>query len=440
MEKLALLGGEKAVEKSLAEISFDIVPESAYPRVNELMKTGMISMSTMVYELEAKFGEYVGAKYAVCVPNGTTSIQTALFAVGVGAGDEVIVPSFTFWGTVGPIVACNAVPVFADCDPYSHCITPETVEKCITEKTKAILAVHVWGTPCDMDGLSALAKKHGLKLIEDCSHAHGAAYDGKKVGIIGDVGCYSMQASKLVAAGEGGIVVTNSKECYERSIAYGNCDRLRRVDADSPYKKYVLTGMGYKHRIAPISAAIAYSNLELLDERNAVRTKYGKYFEELISDISFIVPQAIPEKAERVYGYHYGTYRSDRFGGLSLHTLLKALSAEGVTCGGCSYGMLHHEPLFNEGADSPMHAFSCPEYGKEYAPPKNLPVSEYLRSAALLMAPRFEKVTEQDIEQYAKAYHKVASSLDLLLKYEAENGLANKAVKNDNSSINIFKD
>jgi len=439
MEKLALLGGEPSVKKSLAEISFDIVPESAYPMVNELMKSGQISMAPIVRELEAKFCEYTEAKYAICVPNGTTSIQTALFAVGVGAGDEVIVPSFTFWGTVGPVVACNAIPVFADCDRDTHCLTVETVEKCITDKTKAILIVHVWGTPCDMDGMVALAKKYNLKLVEDCSHAHGATYNGKKVGTIGDVGCYSMQASKLVPSGEGGIVITNDLKYYERCLAYGNCDRLGAMDDSCEYKKYRLTGMGYKHRISPISAAIAYSNLELLDERNVIRTKYAKYFEELISDIDFIVPQAIPEKAERVYGYHYGTYKKGLFGNLSLHTLLKALTAEGVTCGGCSYGMLHKAPVYNDGKNSPMHAFNCPEYGKEYAPPEHLANSEYLRGAAILMAPRFENVTESDIEAYAKAYHKVAASLDELLKYEEENGLAKKAVKNDNSSINVFK-
>lgn len=439
MEKLALLGGEQAVERSLADMSFPIVPEAAYPKVEELMRAGHITMSTCVYEFEGKFREYIGAKYSICVPNGTTSIQTGLFAVGVGAGDEVIVPSFTFWGTVGPIIACNAVPVFADCDLKTHCITPETIEKCITEKTKAILLVHVWGTPCDMDGIMALAKKHNLKVVEDCSHAHGATYGGKKVGTIGDVGCFSMQASKLVAAGEGGITVTNDRECYERCLAYGNPDRLRHLDDSSPYKKYYLTGMGYKHRISPLSAAIANANLDLLEERNEIRTRYAKYFEELISDIDFLSPQAVPEKAQRVYGYHYGNYYSERFGDLSLHTLLKALSAEGVSCGGCAYGILHKAPFYNDGSESPMHSFSCPMYGKEYRPAEYLPVSEYLKDAAIYLAPRFENVTEKDIEQYSKAYHKVAASLDDLLEYEVANGLAKKAVKNENSSINLFK-
>ncbi|MBR5543793.1 MAG: DegT/DnrJ/EryC1/StrS family aminotransferase [Oscillospiraceae bacterium] len=440
MSKLALFGGEKAVKKSLKEISFDFVPEKGIKKAEELMRAGEISLSPLVYEFEEKFGRYIGRKHALCVTSGTTSIQSALFAVGVGAGDEVIVPSFTFWATVGPVVACNAVPVFADCDVETHNITAEAIEKCITPRTKAIIAVHVWGTPCDLDPIVALAKKHNLKLIEDCSHAHGATYNGKKVGTFGDVGCFSMQGSKLLMAGEGGILVTDNREYYERSLALGHYERLSSLPEDSEYRKYSLTGFGFKHRIHPVAAAIADANLQTLDEYNEIRTKNAKYFEELMSDLDFITFQKVPEKAERVYGYHYGTYHKEKFGGLSLYTLLKALTEEGVTCGPCGYGMLHKAPLYTEKKNSPMHAFSCPCYDKEYDLPETLPNSEFLREAGIYLAPRFESATKEDIEQYSIAYHKVAENLAALLAYEEENNLGEKKVDSAGRSITTFKD
>lgn len=439
MEKLALFGGEKAVKKSLAEISYPLVPEHAYPRINEILQKGEISASPVVQEFEGRFSQYIGRKYGLCEVNGTTSIQAALFAVGVGAGDEVIVPAFTFWATVGPVVACNAIPVFADCDVETHCITAETIEKCITDKTKAIIAVHVWGTPCDLDPIIALAKKHNLKLIEDCSHAHGATYKGQKVGSFGDVGCFSLQGSKVLPAGEGGILVTDSEEYFARAVAYGHYDRLNSLPDGNSYKKYSLTGMGYKHRIHPVAAAIANANFDTLDEYNVIRTKNAHYFEELISDLDFIKLQKVPANAERVYGYLYATYDKEKLGGLGLYTLLKALTAEGVHCGDCAYGVLHKAPLFTEKKNSPMHFASCASYDKEFTLPDCLPNSEYLKDAGIYLGPRFELSTKEDIEQYAHAYHKIAANLDELLAYEQENNLAKKKIESSGRSISVFK-
>lgn len=438
MQKLALFGGPKAVHKTTEKISFDLVPKKAYKTINEILKKGQVSASPIVEKFEEKFKNYIGRKYAVCTPNGTSAIHSALFAAGITAGDEVIVPSFTFWATVGPVLACNAIPVFADCDLLTHNITAENIEKLITPKTKAIIAVHVWGTPCEMDGLVSLAKKYDLKLIEDCSHAHGATYNGKKVGSFGDVACFSLQGSKLLVAGEGGILVTDNKEYYERSIALGHYEKLKDLDELSEYKKYSLTGLGYKHRPHPVAIAIADANFDLLDKYNEIRTKNTKYFEELISDLEFITLQKVPEKAQRVYGYLYATYNKEALGGLSLWTLLKALSAEGVDCGGCSYGALHKAPLYTDKEKSPMHSFSCPCYDKEYKISTSLPNSEYLNKSAIFLAPRLEKATKKDIRQYALAYHKIKDNLSLLLEYEKKNKLAEKEVKVSGSSISLF--
>jgi len=202
--KLALLGGQKSIVRTKEELAIPVVPEKAYDTVIDMMKKGDISFSPVVGNFERKFADYIGVDYGLCICNGTTSIQAGLFAVGVGAGDEVIVPSFTFWATVGPVIASNAIPVFADVDLELQTLTAETIEKCITPKTKAILVVHTWGTPCEIEPIIELAKKYNLKVIEDCSHAHGATYHGKKVGSFGDVGCFSLQGSKVLPAGEGG--------------------------------------------------------------------------------------------------------------------------------------------------------------------------------------------------------------------------------------------
>lgn len=394
------------------------------------MRKGEISFSPLVKEFERRFADYVGAKYALGVCNGTSSLHTALFAVGIKPGDEVLVPSYTFWATVVPVVSAHGIPVFCDVDPETFCITPEEIEKHITPRTKAIMLVHVWGNPCDMDGIMAVARKHGLKVIEDCSHAHGATYHGKKVGTIGDVGCFSLQESKLLPGGEGGILVTNEEETYQRAVALGQYDRISKLPDDSPYKKYVLTGMGYKFRPHPLAMAIANAGLDELDERNEIRNNGGKLLEKELADLEFLTPQKVLPDCEREYAYHYVRYNPEKFGGVSTYTLLKALNAEGVRCGYCAYGRLHFAPLFMEGGaygDCGVH---------DHAEP--LPVTENLAVNTIMIAPRFEKKCDELVEQYAAAYHKIAAHMEDLIRYDREH---EEDVQKDpnGSSVSLFR-
>lgn len=437
-EKLALLGGEKSVKRGLAELSEKIVTQSAREKISEMLKRDEISVSPIVGEFENRFSAYIGVKYGLCVVNGTTAIQAGLFAVGVGAGDEVIVPSFTFWATVGPVVANGAVPVFADVDERTHNLTPESIEKCITPKTKAILLVHVWGNPCDMDGIMGVAKKHGLKVVEDCSHAHGATYGGKKVGSIGDVGCFSMQASKVLAAGEGGILVTDKKEYFDRATVLGQYDRCAGLGEDSEYSRYWLTGYGYKHRVNPLAIAIADANLDRLDALNEVRNRNAETFEALLSELPFVRFQKKEKEANRVYAYHYAQYLPEAFGGLKLSTFLKAVAAEGVVCGSCGYGKLHLAPLYvKEGPLGKEFPFTLENFDHCHLA-GNLPVTERLSKTAFMAAPRFERATEADIAAYAGAYRKIAEHLDELLEFERREQVADE-IKNNGRSINYVK-
>ncbi len=439
-EKLALFGGEKAVSGWLERCQRPVVADRAYKTINDLLIKGDISASPVTHNFERRFADYIGTEYGLCYVNGTTSIQAALFAVGVGAGDEVIVPSFTFWATVGPVAATNAIPVFADVDRDTHLLTAETIEKCITPKTKAILLVHVWGNPCDMDPIMELAKKHNLKVIEDCSHAHGASYKGKKVGSIGDVGCFSLQGSKVLAGGEGGILTTNCREYYERACALGHYERLGNLPDDSEYKKFRITGFGFKHRIHPVAAAIADAGLDRLDELNALRKENGEYFDKLLEKTGYIKPLKVVDGGERVYAYHHVEYLPEKLKGLSMHTLLEALTAEGVCCGGCSYGQLHKSPFFTgEGPFGHGCPFSCPHHEGEYAPAEYLEVSEHLNKTVIFAAPRFEYADKSVIDEYAHAYNKIIDNLDLLLKYDAEKNEKEKELKNDGRSISTFR-
>lgn len=431
MAKLALLGGEKTVSEDSGKVAtVPLVPEKAYAKIEALCRAGEISFSSSVGEFERRYADYIGCKYGICVTNGTTSIFSGLFGVGVRPGDEVIVPSFTFWASVGPVAALGAVPVFADIDPDTHLLTAETIEKKITPKTKAVLVVHTWGNPVDMPSVMALAKKHNLKVVEDCSHAHGSTVNGVKVGCFGDVGCFSMQGSKTLPAGEGGILVTSDRDVYERALALGHYDRL----GGTQFENYSLTGFGFKFRAHPLAIAIADASLDTLDELNALRSKNAAYLEKLVSDLPYITTQKVLDGCKRIYSYHYVRYNPEYLENLNLNTLLMALSAEGVSCGSCGYGFLHKSALYTGD-----NMITGKPFAEGYKPSDDLPNTDYLAARAFMMAPRFETECTAHVEQYAAAYHKIAENIDELIKYEIDNNLRDAKIKNSGRSINLYK-
>ena len=436
--QLALLGGEKSLTRKASTLGVTTLPPKAFDTVRELMEKNEISTSPIVAQFEARFAAYIGVKYGLCVCNGTTSIQAGLFAAGVKPGDEVIVPSFTFWASAGPIIAIGAIPRFADVEEDTHNISAKSIEALITPKTKAVIVVHVWGNPCDMDAIMEVANRHGVKVVEDCSHAHGATYKGKKVGSFGAVGCFSMQGSKVLSAGEGGILVTNSRECFERAVTMGHYERCKSLGEDSEYSRYALTGFGFKHRIHPIAVAIADANLDLLDEQNTARYRNAKRLEELLSDLPFIKFQKEYEGAQRVFAYHYAQYVPEALGNLKLKAVLKAIAAEGVNCGSCGYGKLHLAPLYTkDGVLAAEYPFCSKEYPVDLAA-SDLPVTAKLADTAFMIAGRLELATEEDLEAISRAYHKVAANVEALRAWQEEN-LTDATIHNAGTSINYVK-
>lgn len=288
------------------------------------------------------------------------------------------------------------------------------LKKKITSKTKAIIIVHIFGNPVNMDDVMDIAKKYNLKVIEDCSHAHGALWKDKKVGSIGDIGCFSMQGEKLLSAGEGGIMVTNNQEYYERAIALGHYERIGSLPYNK-YSKYCFTGMGYKFRIHPIAVAIADCNLNRLDELNDIRNKNAQYLENNIKNTDGIIMQKIYSNATRQYSYHYATYHKEKFCNLSIITFLNALREEGVKYKLCGYGKYHKTSIFTE-----KYTYANGQTIEENVVETkiSLPISEYLSDNIFMLAPRFEKDCKEIIDQYIYAYQKIYQNIEELKYYE----------------------
>ena len=421
MEKLALLGGTPSVTPGLVGINQrPFVTRETIDKTVQMMTNGEISISPAVRLLEERFALWLGVRHVLAVCNGTTAILEALYAAGVCPGDEVIVPSYTFWAGVAPVVALQAKPVFCDVDEETYNLSPAAIEQCITGKTKAIVPVHVWGNPCDMPTIMALAGKRGLAVVEDCAHAHGAVCSGRKTGLWGDVNMFSLQGSKVMRAGEGGLLVTDDAELFERAAALGHYERLAGFTPDSPYRKYSLTGLGFKHRMHPLGAQIALSDLETLDEMNDLRDRQGKCLDDKLRGLPFISFQKVLPGSRRLYAYHYARYHADALCGVSLQTFLYALKAEGMTVGVCGYGRLHEAPLFTGGApDRALPHGRVTEHAP--LPPPELPVTTRLRDSTFMLAPRFEVECPELIEAYAAGCLKVWENREALLKYERQN-------------------
>lgn len=259
--------------------------------VLSVLRSGMLAHGPWVKRFEAEFARYCTAGHAVAVSNGTAALDLALKAIGIGPGDEVIVPDFTFIATANSVLFQGAKPVFADIEPRYYTIFPEEIEKKITERTKAVIAVHLFGQPADIDKLTAICKKHNLALIEDCAQAHGAEYHGKRVGSFG-IGAFSFYPTKNMTTGEGGMVTTNDPGIAKK------IDLLRNHGQS---EKYLHSGIGYNLRMTDIGGAIGVAQLEKLDSMNAKRMENAHYLTKGLSGIPGLKTPAVREGAKHVY-------------------------------------------------------------------------------------------------------------------------------------------
>ena len=315
-----------------------------------------------VAAFEREFAAAQQARHAICVCNGTLAIAAALRAVGVGVGDEVVVPSYTFIATASAALFVGALPVFADVDPATHLLDPRAVEAAITERTKAVIPVHLAGRPADMDAFTALGRSHGVAIIEDAAQAHGAAYRGRPVGAIGDASTFSFQSSKNITAGEGGAVLTDDDELAHSLYGLVN---VGRVPGGGWYQHL---SVGYNLRLTEFQAALLRVQLGRHQELQRIRERNAGLLTRLLSeDDAFLLPGEDP--AVTAHGRHLFLFRVPSLAvGDRKDQALRALAAEGVTGVSPGYQPLHrNQALLRESAELAQrlgreyHPNQCPE-------------------------------------------------------------------------------
>lgn len=405
MSKLAINGGPKACSATFP--GWPIWDESDATAVADVVRTGQWWSvgGTKVKEFEQKFAEYQGAKHGVCVPNGTIALLVALQAVGVKAGDEVIVTPYTFIASASSIVQANAIPVFVDIDPDTMNIDPAAIEAAVTDKTKAIMPVYIGGMPPDMDAIMAIAKKHNLKVVEDCAQAHGASWKGQGAGSIGDAGCFSFQASKNLTSGEGGIIISSDQQVADVAWSIHNVGRIKGGEW---YEHPVL---GCNYRMTEFQAAILLNQMKKLDAETKLRNENGRYLADRLSKIDGIVPQKRDPRVTS-HAYHLFIYRytAEAKTGVSREKFLKALNAEGAP-GGVGYLPLYRSGMFELDQDScPL---GCRFYGKKLDYTKlRLPNCEKACDEEVVWMSQSTMLgTRRDMDQVADAIEKVMDNI-----------------------------
>lgn len=260
--------------------------------VVDVLQSDFLTTGPKIAEFEQTVADYVGAKYAVAISNGTSALHAACFAAGIGPGDEVITTPLTFAASANCVLYCGGTPVFADVDPKTYNIDPEDIRRKITDRTKAIIAVHLAGQPCDMDAIHSIAREHGLIVIDDGAHALGSVYKGKKVGSLSDMTTFSFHPVKPITTGEGGMIVTDNEEFYKRMVLFRShgitrdASMMTRNDGPWFYQQFDL---GYNYRITDIQCALGCSQMKKLDRFLARRKEIVARYNEAFADCDNII-------------------------------------------------------------------------------------------------------------------------------------------------------
>lgn len=300
--------------------------------VRRVLSSGHLAYGNEAKKFEDEFSRYVGTKFAVATNSGTSALHTALAALGTGPGDEVITTPFSFIATASCILMQGAKPIFCEIDPKTYNLDPNKIEERITKKTKAIIVVHLYGQPCDMGAVSNIARDHGLFVVEDASQAHGAEYRNRKVGSLGDVGCFSFYPTKNMTTGEGGMITTNNAKVAERARTLINQGQRER------YRHEVL---GYNYRMTDISAAIGRAQLKKLDRFNKKRRANAKFYDEQLKGVE--TPYVAPGVTHVYHQYTIRVKNRDAFA--------KHLKKNGVGYGIYYPIPIHQQPIFRRAGD-----------------------------------------------------------------------------------------
>lgn len=336
MSKLAINGGKPLRDaKANPWPKWPVWDEKEEKGLLEVLRSGVWSYNgPKELEFNRAFAKFIGTEYAISVGNGTVSLQLALEACGVGLSDEVIVPGLTWQATAGAVLDVNAVPILVDVSRDNWCIDSAEVKKAITPRTKAIIPVHLYGCFADMDAIMAIARKHNLRVIEDCAHKHGGEWNGKKAGSIGDMGSFSFQLSKLMTAGEGGALTTSDPQLFEKLDALRNCGRRpeKEEGADKGAGLYGSEGdfiQSGNYRVTDFQAAVLIESLKRLPEQNRIRGENAKYLNSLLTELPGVLPMK-NDKTEALGACYNFTFRynKDEFKGIDAAKFREALAKE----------------------------------------------------------------------------------------------------------------
>lgn len=421
-EKLAVEGGRAIVEEELP--TWPWFSEETISAAMEPLRTGKINYWTgpKGKEFEEKFARWNGSKFAVSTTNGTSALHVALAGLGIGPGDEVIVPSYTFIASSFCILQAGAIPVFADVERETHCIDPKDIEAKITDRTKAIICVHLYGNVCAMDEILSVAKKHNLYLIEDCAQAHGALYRGQKIGTIGDVGAFSFcQSKSFTTGGEGGMITTDDERLMWRAKSFRDhgYDVEKRMSLMELEGKlpYVHKMIGYNYRLTEMQSAIGLKELEKFDSWNlARRQRNGSLLMEELRDCPQVLQLPIHNRDGKTNGFFVFpvVLDLDRIS-CTLEEFKRALEAEKAPVWRCFWPQCYKERAYQE--HNGFGRVKFPFASKEYTNPDSVkydevdcPQAAWLeeRTFITLCHPRLEekhmRLIGQAIKKVARAY------------------------------------
>lgn len=327
-------------KRTMIPVATPIVGERELRYVTDAVLSGWISSQGKYIGLfEEQFASFCGSRHAVTVSNGTVALHLALTALGIGPGDEVIVPALTFVATASAVRHCYAKPIFVDVEETCWNMDPEKIEAAITPRTKAIIPVHLYGVPCRMDRIMEVAERHGLWVVEDAAEAHGAEFQGKRVGSLGHMGCFSFFGNKIITTGEGGMVVTNDAELNAKL-------RMLRDHGMNPQRRYWHDVVGFNYRMTNIQAAIGVAQLERWDQIIAAKRKIQRWYDAHIPDVRLITVQPTP--GMQPVCWLYTVLLNATSNSLGRDALIAALKTEGIDCRPIFYPIPAMPPYWDE--------------------------------------------------------------------------------------------
>lgn len=409
MSQLALYGGEKAKKTPFGKGKRFGAEELQQLKEALEQNTLFYWSGNKVKEFTAKFAGKYGVPYCVAASSGTAALHVALGAVGVTTGDEVITAPVTDMGSIIGILYQNAIPVFADIDPHTYNMDPKSIEKNITEKTKAIMVVHLAGNPADMDAIMAIAKKHDIKVIEDCAQSYLSYYKGRLAGTIGDIGCFSLNDFKHISAGDGGMLIMKDEVSYKKAFRFAdkNYDRFSR----DPMAMRKIEFLAPNYRMNELTGAVGLAQLDRLDEICCKRNVYGEKISEGIRNLPGIYIPKVEEGNKSSYWFYMMRVNEEE-AGVGRSEFSKALAAEGIPnqLGYIPTCVYEYDLFLNKNAYSGSNCpFGCKHYGREVKYYKGLcPTAEEVLNTAIRIGIN-EFYTDDDVQEIIEAIRKVSA-------------------------------